>query len=1013
MRPIKLTIQAFGPFAQTEYLDFTELGDNPLFLINGATGSGKTSILDAICYALYGETTSNERQGVQMRCDQASIDLLTEVTFEFDLNGISYRVTRTPEQDVPKSRGEGFTVKKHSATLVRLDDDETLITSKTAQVKTEVSTLIGLNETQFRQVMVLPQGKFRELLLASSKEREVIFGQLFQTDMYKKIEFALKDKASAISKAKNDFDNQICGALQVAEVSNESELEQSLKDAEGHFQQLKKSEQQATAKLTQTKQEQHSAIELTKQFDQLEQSERALTHHQNEKAGIDSLKSQIELTQAAVAISSFFTQWKNDSQQVDKLTLALKALEQQLDAGKCTLTKQLEIQSAAHKAVQQVPELTQQLFTLEQSKKSWLEKQQVAKSIAEKNKLKLQLNEKLSQYQALKQTLENDALQGEQALQQARTELEQKTPLELQKATLERLIADLFKRDAQQREIERAQSTIQQLQQSSVACERAYQQVSLAADQVELNWHNSQAAVLAERLQTGQPCPVCGSNTHPSLARYADEAVTKQDVEHARREEKTAQTAYTNSKGLLEQHLAAIEQLNKQLDQITESLGECQGDTPLAKQTELTDVITRLEVLNQIDIHKMELSVRELKQRCANGEDKIAQVKQQMIANDSSVDMLEQQLDKLSESLANDVNSLEEINQQLILGQQYIDALNRAYEDGQKHYQQAQLALNSLESEHKTKHAMLVTEESKLVHSSTQWLEAFESSRFESEDQYQAALSDNSQLDSMHGKVNEYQNRELQLTQTVEDLTKQLKNVVRPNPSEIEARVSAQQSAYNEVREAFDLAYSAYQRIEKVKQDITALHTKNSKLEQEYKVYGTLYDVASGKTGSRISLHRFVLGVLLDDVLIQASQRLNLMSKGRYLLTRKTEGFKGSAGRGLDLCVEDGYTGKSRDVATLSGGESFMAALALALGLSDVVQSYSGGIRLDTLFIDEGFGSLDPESLDLALQMLIDLQQSGRTIGLISHVSELKEQMPLRIDVQGSRTGSSIRMIGR
>ena len=213
------------------------------------------------------------------------------------------------------------------------------------------------------------------------------------------------------------------------------------------------------------------------------------------------------------------------------------------------------------------------------------------------------------------------------------------------------------------------------------------------------------------------------------------------------------------------------------------------------------------------------------------------------------------------------------------------------------------------------------------------------------------------------------------------------------------------------MRNKLDSVYSEYQRVEKVQQDIDRLHDKNAQLEAKYKVYGTLYDVTSGKTGSRISLHRFVLGVLLDDVLIQASQRLSLMSKGRYQLVRKTDGFKGAAGRGLDLSVEDGYTGKARDVATLSGGESFMAALALALGLSDVVQSYSGGIRLDTLFIDEGFGSLDPESLDLAIQTLVDLQQSGRMIGIISHVSELKEQMSQRIDVFSSRVGSTIQLV--
>ena len=197
-----------------------------------------------------------------------------------------------------------------------------------------------------------------------------------------------------------------------------------------------------------------------------------------------------------------------------------------------------------------------------------------------------------------------------------------------------------------------------------------------------------------------------------------------------------------------------------------------------------------------------------------------------------------------------------------------------------------------------------------------------------------------------------------------------------------------------------------------VKEKIAILHIKNEALEQEYQVFGTLSDIANGKTGAKVSLHRFVLGVLLDDVLIQASMRLQIMSKGRYLLKRKEDRAKGNVGSGLDLMVEDGYTGKWRDVATLSGGESFMAALSLALGLSDVVQSYSGGIKLDTLFIDEGFGSLDPESLDLAIQTLVDLQQGGRTIGIISHVSELKEQIALRIDVDVARNnGSSIRLV--
>ncbi|MBP6562879.1 MAG: hypothetical protein KA214_05310, partial [Neisseriaceae bacterium] len=182
----------------------------------------------------------------------------------------------------------------------------------------------------------------------------------------------------------------------------------------------------------------------------------------------------------------------------------------------------------------------------------------------------------------------------------------------------------------------------------------------------------------------------------------------------------------------------------------------------------------------------------------------------------------------------------------------------------------------------------------------------------------------------------------------------------------------------------------------------------NAALEAEFALYGTLNEVASGRYGAKVNLQRFVLSVLLDDVLVQASSRLRVMSQGRYELLRKDERSKGNRASGLELQVEDGYTGKTRDVATLSGGESFLAALALALGLSDVVQAYAGGVRLDTLFIDEGFGSLDSESLDLAMATLMDLQASGRMIGLISHVSELKAQMPVRIEIVPSLSGSHI-----
>ncbi|HCL22941.1 MAG TPA: SMC family ATPase, partial [Halomonas sp.] len=228
----------------------------------------------------------------------------------------------------------------------------------------------------------------------------------------------------------------------------------------------------------------------------------------------------------------------------------------------------------------------------------------------------------------------------------------------------------------------------------------------------------------------------------------------------------------------------------------------------------------------------------------------------------------------------------------------------------------------------------------------------------------------------------------------------------------LNAQAESAQAQENSQLEAWRQLDGRLATLQNIHQKLAAAHASQAELEAQYQLWGTLSDVANGRTGHRISLQRFVLGVLLDDVLIQASERLVRMSRGRYQLVRREAPSKGNKASGLELDVADTYTGKNRPVATLSGGESFMAALSLALGLSDVVQAYAGGIQLDTLFIDEGFGSLDQDALDQAIAMLSELQMSGRMIGIISHVSELKEQMPVRIEVSASRHGSSVAVKG-
>ncbi|EKO3868515.1 SMC family ATPase [Vibrio harveyi] len=1008
MKPIKLTMQAFGPFAQTETIEFDKLGTNPLFLINGPTGSGKTSILDAICFALYGETTGNERQGIQMRCDMAAPTLLTEVTLEFSLHGKSYRVIRSPEQEAPKARGEGMTVRKHTAALYEITDEEKLITSKTTQVKTEVTNIIGLNETQFRQVMVLPQGKFRELLLATSKEREEIFGQLFQTDIYKKIEYALKDKASAISKAKDEFDNQIRGALQVAGVSSEAELTEQREALSVQFESVQKQEQESLAQLNALKTELQKAEALSNEFKKREQAEIALKQHLEQSDAVSSRQLQLDNAKKASKVELPYVTLQSASKQTQELEQKVAKLSQDLTvANDAVKSKEGALQTAKEQAAQ-LPKLTEQQYQLEGMKGKLVEKSELEKAINAGLTQKSEFEARLKKYIALKEKLTLEAQQGQKSLDQARVDVASIGTVEAEIKQQQRLMQDLQKLTGLNQELAKLDALTPSKQASVDQVKARYVELQRSADTLELSWHNAQAAVLAQRLRAGEMCPVCGSVEHPQPAQFVGEEVTKDQVQNARNIEREGQVALNQLNNQLEQHNIAIGQYKQQVEQLSVELGQNASMDLGTLQASMQQLNERLQQLSSIDLVQLEQSVNELNQRCVTGEGKINDLQNQMAANESTIKVNREQLAKLSASLDAKYSSLEVLEQDIVAIQKQIAELNSALENAQNHLQQAVLAKTNIESQLTTNQQWLNEALDRFSTAKADWEQALQASAFEDEAQFLACKVDEAEMQVWQQEIDAFKQTQIKLEQTLADLSSTLKDLALPDLENINVKLNSVQQSYVEARNQLDSTRSLFERLEKVRNDIATLHDKNTKLEDEYKVFGTLYDVASGKTGSRISLHRFVLGVLLDDVLIQASQRLSLMSKGRYILARKTEGFKGAAGRGLDLVVEDSYTGKTRDVATLSGGESFMAALALALGLSDVVQSYSGGIRLDTLFIDEGFGSLDPESLDLAIQTLVDLQQTGRMIGVISHVSELKEQMAQRIDVEPSRLGSTV-----
>ncbi len=406
-----------------------------------------------------------------------------------------------------------------------------------------------------------------------------------------------------------------------------------------------------------------------------------------------------------------------------------------------------------------------------------------------------------------------------------------------------------------------------------------YVELQRSADTLELSWHNAQAAVLAQRLQAGEMCPVCGSVEHPQPAQFVGEEVTKVQVQNARNIEREGQVALNQLNNQLEQHNIAIGQYKQQIEQLSVELGQNASMDLGALQASMQQLDERLQQLSSINLVQLEQSVNELNQRCVTGEGKINELQNQMAANESTIKVNQEQLVKLSASLDAKYSSLEVLEQDIIAIQKQIAELNTAFESAQNHLQQAVLAKTNIESQLTTNQQWLNEALERLNTAKADWDQALQASAFEDEAQFLASKVDEAEMQVWQQEIDAFKQTQIKLEQTLADLSSELKDLALPDLEGLNVKLNSTQQSYVEARNQLDSTRSLFERLEKVRNDIATLHDKNTKLEDEYKVFGTLYDVASGKTGSRISLHRFVLGVLLDDVLIQASQRLSLMSK--------------------------------------------------------------------------------------------------------------------------------------
>ena len=861
MKPLKLIMHAFGAYAEEQIVDFSLLGDKTFFLIHGPTGSGKTTILDAISFALYGTASGDLRESKNLRSDYAPPSAKTQVDFTFRSGNKKYEVVRSPEQEVAKLRGEGTRKIPPAAALYEISGDErNIIASGINDVTKQVETILGFKAEQFCQIVLLPQGEFRRFLIAESKDRKSILETLFKTGIYRQIEQLLSDKSKQIEREYDDLKRERSFLLESAACENKEAL---LAKKESYLSEQKMLETDlvsAQKTLEQAKAAHQAAQTLATAFDEVE----------------TAAKSHAILTGKAVEIKNKRTILEN--------------------AERAALVEPYHF--ACQKAFQKQAEATEQNTR----------KQALLTEAQEKTDL---LQEKLNA------VLPADVLNIPDALQ----ELLATVITDIQKAKNANAVYDKLAKteDAVKKSAKNLLVCEQELKLAQASETKAKEELKSLQDlQIK-----SLASHLAINLHEGMPCPVCGSTTHPLPA--AIETLAEVNMEDSEEKLSAAQQAVISVSGT---YKAVEAQLKEQREQLLGWQDECASFTFSTKEELLKFLQTQEKKQNTL------------------------------------------------QTLQKEHNEL-----QLLLTRTTADAASAA-----KYLTEAETAFQESREEYKNR---------------------LGENGFTDQPSFLAARRPVAEQTSLKQEVSSYEQRLVGAKDRLTRAQSAIDGKELPNLTEFAALENKAAAVQQELSNRLAVLAKDILQVTELVTKLEKLEEHSKTLEEIYKNTSSLAQCAQGNNTRRLTFSGFVLQSILDDVLQAANMRLTHMSRGRYNLSRLDEVTDARRESGLSIEVMDSFTGISRPVKTLSGGEIFLASLSLALGLSDVVQAYAGGIRLDTILVDEGFGSLDPESLDMAIRTLTDLQKGGRLVGIISHVAELKERISTRLEITPGPRGSS------
>lgn len=1019
MRPIKLTMQAFGAYAKKEVIDFEKLGTEQIFVISGKTGAGKSTIFDAISFAIFGKANTFDRESFSMRSHFATDKEITEVTLVFRLKEHIYQISRIPQQEIAKQRGNGTTTSPQKAELYELIGDEMkLLASSVRDVNTKMEELIQLNVDQFRQILMIPQGEFRELLVSDSKEKEAILQRLAHTLYYEKVEkilwekqkeaevFVIEARKKVTDLAELSLPDEDVAGKTTAEIS---ELQTKLVEKEtttlAEFEEElifnREQTSKVVEKVTLAKEQllDWQNLDLyTQEVASLEQETDfyATTQKQIEKAKrAGNLRSQDALCiRLKEQLQSAETNEQEITEQANKVAIQFS-----------TAKKQTEILAEQAGELEKNKRLLFQLEEME-PKLMELESTTVQKQCAElewKNQ-----TDHLQQVITKQQVLTEQTKQAEESLAEinqaelANLEaMNKRTQLEILIEKNRELISKRTKMVAWEKQKQAEQQTLTQLLSQT-------ETIEMMIKQEEAKLKNEQAASLAEHLHDGNACPVCGSIEHPNLATF-EEAADLEKLEETKATFQAKQLAISTAE-------RAISQLDWQLNEwrdVSElKLTELEENVTANTQT-LNDLTKEIEELQSKIAQKetLQTKIETLKNNQSEIELEKNNVAQHVESLHQQVQLAAGKLSYLEQAIPAELRDKTIFDKQKKMVQTSIQNYEQQKEQVDAAYKQAEKETTRLEST-LTVATKTTLEANKALQVQREiFKEAMKQNHFLSYEDYKLALMSDETLKIQEEKVSAFQKKRHLAISRQADLTEKLKDKQKPNIDQLERIMKEKQQILAQLEEKTmrqrELVSKRKELIENYQKSIQAVE----QAEVNYADIGLLSDAARGKNARRITFERYILAMFLDTIINRANHRLSKMTSGRFELHRKIEKAKGNVQSGLELEVFDEYTGLTRHVKTLSGGESFKTSLALALSLAEVVQEMAGGISLETMFIDEGFGTLDPESLEVAVECLLETQENGRLVGIISHVPELKERISARLEVTATNHGSTTKFI--